>query len=44
MKIDGNKIDYAVVQYLEFKQNYPDLYKEHINGAGPEKFGFLDFQ
>ena len=41
MKIDGNKIDYAVVQYLEFKQNHPDLYKKHINGAGPEKFGSL---
>jgi hypothetical protein len=39
MKINGNKTDQAVIEYLKFKQNYPDLYKEHINGAGPQKFG-----
>jgi len=41
MKIDSNKIDSAVIEYLKFKQNCPDLYKDHINGAGPEKFGSL---
>jgi hypothetical protein len=39
MKIDDNKTDQAVIEYLKFKQNHPDLFKEHINGAGPQKFG-----